>query len=383
MTRESLMHGRPALASILPRAGGVLRRKCACGGKTSEGDICDECRDKKLQRKASTERDIQEAPPIVYDVLRSPGRPLDKKARTFFETRFGHDFSRVRIHTGEKAERSASMVDAAAYTVGQDIVFGSAQYAPGSSIGMNLLAHELTHTIQQSGVASTAAYPLRVDSSSSQDEQIAEATASRITLTTTVAPTIASNSGTENLQRAALHSGRMLDEGDCAHLACNSKWACKDNANGVKCPDGTRNASATEKYRPLFTCDTKCEKNLTCDDSGTWMAIPNSLFKRSKCDQDLVICANGRFVHGQVRDRSEREAWEVSHGIQDALGISPYASFQGSIYPSESDAAFKSDITCFPKEKANPDKDKKRDLSPSGPDLEMLASNDALGEAAP
>ena len=76
------------------------------------------------------------------------------------------------------------------------------------------------------------------------------------------------------------------------------------------------------------------------------MAIPKSRFKSSKCGQDLVICANGNFKHGKVRDRSEIEAWEVSHGIQDALGVSPYAKFTGAIYADENDDAFKTDTKC-------------------------------------
>jgi hypothetical protein len=90
-------------------------------------------------------------PPIVHDVLRSPGQPLDAGAREFMEPRFGHDFSRVRVHTDARAAESARAVNAHAYTVGQDIVFGSGQYAPDTTAGQRLLTHELTHTLQQDG----------------------------------------------------------------------------------------------------------------------------------------------------------------------------------------------------------------------------------------
>ena len=89
------------------------------------------------------------ASPIVEDALRSPAQPLDAKTREFFEPRFGYDFGQVRVHTGEKAEQSASAIDAAAYTAGREIVFGRGRYAPETSEGKHLLAHELTHTIQQ------------------------------------------------------------------------------------------------------------------------------------------------------------------------------------------------------------------------------------------
>jgi hypothetical protein len=90
------------------------------------------------------------APPIVHDLLSSPGQPLDVATRAFFEPRFGHDFSRVRIHSDLEAEKSAKAVGALAYTVGQDIVFGLDGFALQSIPGRRLLAHELSHVIQQS-----------------------------------------------------------------------------------------------------------------------------------------------------------------------------------------------------------------------------------------
>lgn len=90
-----------------------------------------------------------EVPPIVDDVLRSPGQPLDSTAREFIEPRFGNDFSNVRVHTDERAAASARAVQARAYTVGGNVVFGTGQFAPRTAAGRRLLAHELTHTIQQ------------------------------------------------------------------------------------------------------------------------------------------------------------------------------------------------------------------------------------------
>ena len=89
------------------------------------------------------------APSIVHDVVNSSGQPLDTATRAFFEPRFGHDFSQVRIHADDRAAQSARSVQAAAYTVGQDVVFGASQYAPYDLKGRRLLAHELAHTIQQ------------------------------------------------------------------------------------------------------------------------------------------------------------------------------------------------------------------------------------------
>lgn len=90
-------------------------------------------------------------PPIVHDVLRSPGQPLDSETRAYMEPRFGQDFSGVRVHADAKAAESARAVNAYAYTVGREVVFGPHQYAPQSSEGRRLVAHELTHVVQQSG----------------------------------------------------------------------------------------------------------------------------------------------------------------------------------------------------------------------------------------
>ncbi len=106
-----------------------------------------------------------DVPPIVDDVLRLPGRPLDDGMRAFMEPRFGHDFGRVRIYDDSRAEESADLLQARAYTVGNSIVFGKGQYTRGSG-GTNLLAHELTHVIQQQSLNSRASDNMSERSSS-------------------------------------------------------------------------------------------------------------------------------------------------------------------------------------------------------------------------
>ena len=99
---------------------------------------CAECEEKETlltKRAASTTRSpAAGAPPIVHDVLRSPGQPLDTATRAFMEPRFGHDFSGVRVHTDARAAESARSVDALAYTVGCNVVFGSGQFAPDEAV---------------------------------------------------------------------------------------------------------------------------------------------------------------------------------------------------------------------------------------------------------
>lgn len=97
------------------------------------------------------------APQVVHEALASPGRPLEQGTRAFMESRFGHDFGRVRVHTGERAAASARALGALAYTVGSDIVFGRGQYAPETQKGRHVLAHELAHVGQQRGPAGAQA----------------------------------------------------------------------------------------------------------------------------------------------------------------------------------------------------------------------------------
>ena len=126
-------------------------QRCACGVTPGLDGECAECRKKRLQRRPDAHDRPPAVAPIVHEVLRSPGKPLGEETRSYMETRFGHDFSRVRVHTGTEAAQSARAVNALAYTVGQDVVFGERQYAPGTDAGRRLIAHELTHTIQQGG----------------------------------------------------------------------------------------------------------------------------------------------------------------------------------------------------------------------------------------
>jgi len=134
-----------------------------------------------VQRRVTGDAGSGAAPPIVHDVLRSPGRPLESSTRQFMESRFGHDFSQVRVHADGKAAASAQAVNARAYTVGRDVVFGPGEYTPESSGGQRLLAHELTHVVQQqrsgAGVLGQAS---RIGSPSSAAEQEARQSAAHI-----------------------------------------------------------------------------------------------------------------------------------------------------------------------------------------------------------
>lgn len=163
-------------------AEGLLQRKCACGQHTIGGGECATCGKQRLQRSALSQQAAPtKVPSIVNEVLRSEGHSLDEQTRSRMETRLGsepparsvdaaesqaesaaraldsprhhgftHDFSRVRLHTDGRAAEAARAVNARAYTVGQDIVFGAGYYSPATTHGQHLIAHELTHVVQQS-----------------------------------------------------------------------------------------------------------------------------------------------------------------------------------------------------------------------------------------
>src|ERR1043166_7897960 len=151
MSDRSKLKEKVNRSGVTPRPL-VLQRKCACGNHTVAGEKCESCSKTdsiNLQRSATNDEPLGTTPPIVGEVLQSTGQSLENETRGFFESRFNHDFSRVRVHSDKKASDSADAVNASAYTVGRDIVFGTGQYSPGTLAGRELLAHELAHTVQQ------------------------------------------------------------------------------------------------------------------------------------------------------------------------------------------------------------------------------------------
>ena len=116
---------------------------------------CAACeQEEEITRKADSAENLDKNDGAIAQVNRavtSGGQPLDQPTRHFMESRFGHDFSQVKIHTHSQAADSAQTINARAYTLGQDVVFNTGEYTPGTESGKHLLAHELTHVVQQSG----------------------------------------------------------------------------------------------------------------------------------------------------------------------------------------------------------------------------------------
>lgn len=124
---------------------------------------CAECREEEVvQMRAAT--DI--AAPTVDDriqALRGGGQGISTSERAYFEPRFGYDFSNVRLHTDSRAADAASALNARAFTVGRDVIFGAAQYAPRTDKGKRLIAHELTHVLQQGAAPTIRPAPISLD----------------------------------------------------------------------------------------------------------------------------------------------------------------------------------------------------------------------------
>ncbi len=174
----AVVSGRP-VGPVTGISSGTAQRKCAeCEAEeklqrkaagTAEAGIRAEEED-KLQRKAAgtAVAATGEAPASVHAALRSPGQPLDAATRAYFEPRFGHDFGHVRVHTGPDAADAARAVNARAFTVGRNLVFGASQYAPRTREGQRLLAHELAHTLRQRALISRS--PTTTETRSASDQ---------------------------------------------------------------------------------------------------------------------------------------------------------------------------------------------------------------------
>jgi Domain of unknown function (DUF4157) len=156
-----------------------VQRKCACAAAP-----CARCAEKKLRRAGSEllpeTHQGEIAPPIVDEVLSSPGHPLDPPTRAFMEPRFNDNFARVRVHTHETAARAAKAVGARAFTVGQPIVVGGNEYSPRTDDGRMLMAHELTHSIQQRPTSAASSRALEIGAPGDVTEIEAKQMADRI-----------------------------------------------------------------------------------------------------------------------------------------------------------------------------------------------------------
>ena len=304
---------------------------------------------KELLGQAPVTTQSLEVPPIIDEVMRSPGQPLDQATRAFMEPRFGQDFSGVRLHTDARAAESAQVVNALAYTIGRDVVFGAGQYAPETNAGRMLMAHELTHVAQQHRGQNRC---LQKQADDGEREIVAEEEPERPGIKADAKEEPKPTKDKPKKTKPAC-TRTILAEGTCADLVAGSKYICCDPDKGMerkgRKSDIEGNSCPDEKFTPIFTCDSKCTKALDkgCDDNDNWMAIPGNQFSRKQCGDVWTICANGKQTTGYVRDHSVTQtSFEVSPGIQNALGVTVGSSFKGAVYRPGAKQAVIDDDTC-------------------------------------
>jgi Domain of unknown function (DUF4157) len=127
---------------FLKSASNIIQRKCS---------ECEE-EDKHVQKKGKTSTiGGMSAPSVVHEAINTGGQSLDAGTRSFMEARFGYDLGNVRVHDDSLAHQSSHEINALAYTLGNHVAFASGQYKPDTDTGKKLLAHELTHVMQQEG----------------------------------------------------------------------------------------------------------------------------------------------------------------------------------------------------------------------------------------
>jgi hypothetical protein len=155
----------------------------------------------KTALKTPGKSSLATLPALVKKELQAPARPLDPVTRDRMETRFGHDFGRVRIHTGQEATESAQSLHAEAYTLGNDIVLGASQNSLADQAGQKLLAHELTHVVQQGGATAEPNFDtLTLGAPSSEAEREAQKAASVVSMGSLASP-LKAGSGNRVVQR--------------------------------------------------------------------------------------------------------------------------------------------------------------------------------------
>lgn len=314
-----------------------------------------------LQRSAVNANPVAAIPQSVHETLRSQGQPLDMATRAFMEPRFGRDFSHVRVHADARAVESANSVNALAYTVGNHVVFGEGQFAPAAKTGQRLLAHELAHVSQQDTAAMVqlqrqskegTAVPAADNDMEKKANEAADKNAANQPETDLEKPEPVERQPSP--KKIAACDRNILAEGTCAELVARSKYICCDPKNGIKRDDRKKDIDGQQcpdqKFTPIFTCDSTCDKALEngCSDSDNWIAIPGDRFKRSACDDEYTICANGKQTKGYVRDKSVTASFfEVSPRIQNLLGVPVGSSFMGAVYrPGAKQATIDKDACC-------------------------------------
>ncbi|TQN42896.1 uncharacterized protein DUF4157 [Blastococcus colisei] len=230
------------------------------------------------------------APVVVRETLRSPGRPLDSGIREYLEPRFGQDFSRVRVHADSRAAESARAVRAAAYTVGDHIVFAEGRYRPGEGHGVRVLAHELAH-VAQSGPAPRTGDDIPIGREDDPAEKLARDTADLVTRPGSTTPTPSSRLGRAVLRRFSESEHRRI--GDAAY---------------TRAFDETRSGPATASRAPVDPDlvaelrQLRFQPGRTAYGYGEMVAIADNIASFDLLEQQQVDRRSGIPILGPVWD---------------------------------------------------------------------------------
>jgi len=234
------------------------------------------------------------------------------------ESRFGRDFSSVRVHTEQRAAQSAATVAAHAYTVGSHVVFGSGRYAPASRDGRRLLAHELAHVVQQASGAGSHGprAPLRIDVAPRSLSAAAEGVQGsgpllqrdgdgKIPVTEVEIPT-PPPSGKDDPERPHFRTcNNVIAPVDCFAL------------ESLKGPQIQKRNGIYEQY--VFNCtDEACDDDDDHKSDESWIIVPQK--SKFGCGDEVVICADGTTTTATVVDRRPEWKWYLSKGAALKLG---------------------------------------------------------------
>jgi len=304
-------------ARLTPASGGLLQR---CGGVACPPGTCHHDEEAGLQRSGGTNGPGQDSvPSIVYEVLRPPGQPLDATARTLMEPRFGHDFSSIRVHTDQQAGLSAAAVGARAYTIGRHIVMGSGEYQLASPAGQRLLAHELTHTIQQ-GESAGAAQSLTLGDPNASAEREADRAAGMVVESgqsiTLAGKPLEISRRADSLQRACVEDGNGVKHWKYEYDGCSLPAMAALTFGGLTLGGGAKDNpaggtnTAFSLMKPTTEGGKACDRHDECYQSCTTT--------KSQCDDRMYAdmketCAN---ASPEVRQKCYSAAWLYYEGLR-------------------------------------------------------------------
>jgi hypothetical protein len=308
--------------------------------------MCSECEeeDKKLRTKAESGRLAgRQAPAIVHDVLRSPGQPLDARTRAYMEPRFRQDFSRVRVHSDEKASESARAVSAYAYTAGRDVVFARGQYSPSTQAGRKLLAHELAHVVQQGFRDASSDDTAEVGPVGDAHEQAADRAAESIGESSARsfspdASRVPAGSRAA-IQRQAMNCPTKKDvEDECAGATAKCQSAagsCKSEFSKTGDLDNYIADIRANFKGSDFGPNAKRNFAHWLDGSGSELEMPSAVFVAHEATKDALSRHRDKIVEG-VKKRLADGSMKPNV-VSDVIAYSSHANAFDSLSPPHSD----------------------------------------------